>query len=173
MKILIAYYSKTGHTKRVAIDLVKKLKAIPAGRQADIDEIVDLKKRNGIWGFIKSGLDGMKGRLTEIKSQKKPNNYDLVLLGTPIWAGSISPAIKTYIVKNKNSFKKFGFFMTSGGSNLEIIKTQINTILEGKKVLEFEGWDDVDLKDESKYQEKLERFLERIKRVDTREFKST
>ena len=33
MKYLIAYYSKTGNTKKVALDLAKKLKA-------DVDEII-------------------------------------------------------------------------------------------------------------------------------------
>jgi len=53
MKILITFYSKTGHTKRVATDLAKELNAMPTGRQADIDEIVDLKNRNGFLGKIK------------------------------------------------------------------------------------------------------------------------
>lgn len=161
MKKLIVFYSKTGHTKRVATDLVKNLKS-------DIDEIIDLKNRNGFWGFIKAGYDGMKGNLTEIKSDKNPKSYDLVLIGTPVWGDNLTPAVRTYVAKYKNDFKKIVVFTTSGGAKPEKTVAQLETVLDGKKVLGFEGWDDTDFNNEDKYQKKLERFLEKIKIVSSK-----
>lgn len=139
----------------MATDLAKNLKS-------DIDEIIDLKNRNGFWGFIKAGYDGMKGKLTEIKTQKEAKNYDLVLVGTPIWGDNLSPAVRTYITKYKNDLKKVVVFTASGGAKIEKTVAQIEAILEGKKVLEFEGWNETDFKDENKYQEKLKRFLDKL-----------
>ncbi|MDD4111130.1 MAG: flavodoxin domain-containing protein [Clostridia bacterium] len=161
MKILVTFYSKTGHTKRVSTDLAKNLKS-------DIDEIIDLKNRNGIWGWIKAGYDGFKGKLTEIKNQKNPGNYDLVLVGTPVWGDNLSPAVRTYITKYKNDLKKVVVFTASGGAKIEKTVAQIEAIIDGKKVLGFEGWDETDFKDENKYQDKLKRFLEKIKLVSSK-----
>ena len=41
MKILIAYYSKTGNTERVAKDLASQL-------GADLEKVIDRKNRKGI-----------------------------------------------------------------------------------------------------------------------------
>ena len=66
MKILVAFYSKTGKTKKVALGIAKQLKA-------DIDEIADLKNRRGIIGWIIAGRDAFRGLLTEIKFKKNPS----------------------------------------------------------------------------------------------------
>ena len=59
----MAYYSKTGKTKQVAMAVAEKLKA-------DVDEIVDLKSRSGIIGWILGGRDASQGALTKIKTEK-------------------------------------------------------------------------------------------------------
>jgi len=48
MKTLVAYYSRTGNTKKVAVEIAKNLKA-------DIDEIIDKKDRSGMIGWIIGG----------------------------------------------------------------------------------------------------------------------
>src|SRR5512138_3081069 len=101
MKILITYFSKTGNTKKVAIDLSKKL-------NTEIDEVIDLKDRE----FLLQGRDAARGFLTEIKTAKNPANYDLVIIGTPVWALNSTPAIRTYITNFKNEFKKVAIFTT-------------------------------------------------------------
>lgn len=59
MKTLVVFYSRTGNTKKMAKILAKEL-------HADIDEIVDLKNRKGILGYIFSGRDAMKQLKTKI-----------------------------------------------------------------------------------------------------------
>lgn len=119
MKILAAFYSRTGNNKRAALEIAKQLKA-------DIDEIADLKDRKGIKGLITAGRDAMNKTLTEIKTAKNPSEYDLVIVGTPVWAGGITPAIRTYLSKNK--FKKVAFFRVQGGDDSE------NTFREMERV---------------------------------------
>ena len=45
-----------------------------------------------------------------------PAEYDLVIVGTPVWAGTVSAPVRTYLEKYKGSFKKIVFFCTMGGN---------------------------------------------------------
>jgi len=51
--------------------------------------------------------------LTEIaQTTKVPDDYDLVIIGTPIWAWKPTPAIRTYISQNNLAGKKVALFYT-------------------------------------------------------------
>ncbi len=155
MKYLITYYSKTGNTKRVALDLAENLKA-------DVDEIIDLKDRSGIKGWLLSGRDGMKEYLTEIKTCKDPKDYDVVIVGTPVWGWNSTPAVRTYIDKFKKQFKKVIIFITSGDTKPEKTVASLQKLVD-KKIDIFEGWNTKELKDKKIYQEKFDNFCKRIK----------
>jgi len=122
-KTLIVYYSRTGTTKKLAEKLKKQLKA-------DIDEIKDLRNRTGALGYMVGGKDSTMKNLTEIKFTKNPEKYSLVILGTPIWAWNITPAIRTYIKENKTKIKKLAFFCTMGGQGNESAEKEITKILK-------------------------------------------
>jgi flavodoxin len=110
MKILVAYYSRTGTTKKVAEAFSKLLKC-------DSEQILDVKSRAGPLGYMKSGKEATLKKLALIKPTKKdPKKYDLVVIGTPVWAFTMSSPIRTYISGNKDLFKKVAFFCTMGGS---------------------------------------------------------
>ncbi|HTY13601.1 MAG TPA: flavodoxin [Candidatus Omnitrophota bacterium] len=111
MKALVAFYSRTGNTKKAAEAIAKEL-------GADLEEIIDHNKRSGIIGWLYAGRDAMKRMLTAIdKPKKDPAAYDLVILGSPLWAfRSYAPAVRTYMTENRGAFKKVAFFLTKGGS---------------------------------------------------------
>lgn len=153
MKILVTYYSRTGNTKKIATEIAKNLKA-------DLDEIVDLKNRSGLKGWIFGGRDAMKEILTEIKTTKNPANYDLVIIGTPIWAWNATPAVRTYITQFKNQIKKVAFFTTSGGTDTEKTVFYLENLLDQKSIASA-GWIDTEIK-QSTYHLKLKKFLEKI-----------
>ena len=155
MKTLIVYYSKTGNTKKVALEIAKALKA-------DIDEVIDLKKRSGIIGWLIGGRDAMKERQTQITVTNDPENYDLVIIGTPIWAWNTTPAIRTYITQYKNKIKKVVFFITSGSTPPAKPVIYLET-LAGKKSIDSEGWTEAELKDPVIYKQKFKAFINRIK----------
>jgi flavodoxin len=112
MKALVVYYSKSGTTKKIAERIAKKV-------NADIEALVDKKKRSGLIGWLVAGRDGMKKNATEIASVKyDPANYDIVIIGGPLWGfNSVAPATRTYLAQNKDKIKKVAFFMTRGGSS--------------------------------------------------------
>ncbi|MBR9691014.1 flavodoxin [Candidatus Woesearchaeota archaeon] len=106
MKILVAYYTRTNNTRIVAEQIAKILKA-------DLDEIIDLKNRKGAWGYFIAGMDTLFKRQTNIQYKKYPKDYDLVIIGTPTWVGTFTPAIRAYL--KQTHFDKLAFFATCGG----------------------------------------------------------
>ncbi|MFH1234895.1 MAG: NAD(P)H-dependent oxidoreductase [Candidatus Diapherotrites archaeon] len=109
MKTLIAYYSKSGANEAAAKDLQKIL-------NADLEKIIDLNSRKGILGFLSGGSDASKKKNAKIAPWRKdPAGYDAVILVSPVWAGFIAPALRTYVGHNKERFKKIAFLSVSGG----------------------------------------------------------
>jgi flavodoxin len=109
LKSLVVYYSRTGNARFVA-------ETIAAEIGADVEEVVDLKKRSGPIGYLSGGSEARRGKETEIAPTKKsPADYDLIIVGTPIWASRPSPAILTYLKKNDLSGKKVAVFFSQGG----------------------------------------------------------
>lgn len=110
MKILVVYYSRTGTTKRLAVFLAEKF-------GAETEEIKDTVKRAGLIGYIFAGRDAARRRLTKLEPIKNdPAEFDLVVIGTPIWGWNMSTPIRTFITEQKDKFKQVAFFCTMGGS---------------------------------------------------------
>jgi len=159
MKILVAYYSRTGFSKKIAILISKELKA-------DLDEIIDKKDRSGAKGYMFGGKDAMTESLTEITHTINPKEYDLIIIGGPVWAWTVSPAIRTYIDKNSDALKikRIAFFATQGSSGAEKkfiameksigIKPQSTLIVNSK---DFRS--DI-------HNKKVEEFVDAIKRIN-------
>jgi flavodoxin len=111
MKALIVYYSRTGTTEKVAQDLSKHFDYV------DSEGIMDLTKRKGTIGFFKSGKDAFLEKTTEINAPiKDPSKYDVVIFGSPTWAGKITPAMRTYMRFHKDKFGNVACYCTMGGS---------------------------------------------------------
>ena len=110
MKVLVTYYSRTGVTRLAAQELARRL-------GADVEEIIDTKPRGGVIGWLVAGKDASLKRLTRIKPvSKDPAAYELVVIGTPVWAFTMAPAVRTYITDHRQAFEKVAFFCTMGGS---------------------------------------------------------
>ena len=157
-KILVVYYSRTGNTRKVSEDLAKRL-------GADIEGITDLRKRSGFWGYMKAARDAMKKKTTEIgETVKNPAEYDLIIAGTPIWAGKMAPAVRTYLMKFSVSIKSAAFFTTAGGSSPEKTLAGMKEII-GKDPVATASFLEKELKDEKIYSDKLTAFIESVVKV--------
>ncbi|HPI67406.1 MAG TPA: flavodoxin [bacterium] len=158
MKILIAYYSKTGKTERVAKDLAE-------GLNADIEKIIDQKNRQGIWGYISGGRDALKKRLTEIGPiTKNPADYDLIILGMPVWGWNLTPALRTYLLENKDKIKDYAFFVTSGNTEADKMIKYFQEIMS-KEAKALVGFNEKELTNQKIYQEKINDFITKIKQM--------
>jgi len=132
MKNLVVFYSRTGITKKVADYLARSM-------GCDLEEIVDLKDRRGPKGYLVGGKDAATKKLTEIEESKKDLAvYDTVIIGTPVWAFTMTPAVRTYIQKNKEQFKKVAFFCTQHGSGSKRTFRDMEALCEKKPISTLE-----------------------------------
>ncbi|MFP4567331.1 MAG: flavodoxin [Candidatus Woesearchaeota archaeon] len=148
-KVLVAYYSRTGNTKKVAEYLAKY-------KEFDIDEI-KTDNRLGVKGYIKSAYESVTDKKPKINYKKNPKNYDLIIIGTPIWANTIASPIRTYIEKCKN--KEVIAFSTLGGKNPGKSFEEFS-----KNITEFKGMTHIQTKNikQNKYQNQVLQFFKNV-----------
>jgi flavodoxin len=137
MKTLVVYYSRTGNTRFAA-------ETIAAEIGSDVEEVVDLKNRQGRLNYLPAGRDALQGKETQITETKRsPAGYDLIVIGQPVWAGSPTPAIRTYLGKNDLSGKKVALFFTDVGLGKAFEKTKAlmpNSTFVGELTLPAKGF---------------------------------
>lgn len=110
MKTLIVYYSRDGGTRKVSAELKTIL-------GADIEEIKEPRGRAGPVGWMRAGMEASRGNIVPIDEPKAdPSTYDAVLIGTPIWAWTVSNPVRSYIAKSKDKLPRVAFFYTMGSS---------------------------------------------------------
>lgn len=156
-KILVTYYSRTGTTRKIGEELAEKLKA-------DKEEIIDTKDRSGVKGYITAGRDAMKKTLTEIKkTESNLAEYDLVLIGTPIWAWNVSTPVRTFLAQNCNWIQKTAFFCTMGGSgDMKAFDEMISIC--GKRPTATLSLTTKDVK-KNRYAERLDAFVSAMRKL--------
>ncbi len=123
LKLLTVYFTRSGNTERV----VKKINESIGG---DIELIHEQVNRKGILGWIKSGRGNSNFEVAKIDApQYDPSDYDLVVLATPIWAGSISSPMRGYVVLNKEKLEKTAIFLTNDSGRLEKAWAELDELL--------------------------------------------
>ena len=138
MKTLVVYYTRTGNSKFAA-------ETIAAELGADIEEVIDLKNRQGKLAFLSAGRDALSGKEAEIAQTKRaPTDYDLLIIAQPVWAGSPTPAIRTYMNRNDLSGKKVALFFSDSNSGQAVEKTKSlmsNSTFVGELALPAKGFE--------------------------------
>ncbi|HEX8954694.1 MAG TPA: flavodoxin [Burkholderiaceae bacterium] len=112
-RILLVYYSRTGITRLLARDIARR-------GGWDIEEIREVRSRDGVAGYARSLIDVLSKRHPAIEApDKNPASYDLVIVGTPVWASDICSPLRSYLAENRGKFKRIAAFCTMGGSGGE------------------------------------------------------
>jgi hypothetical protein len=87
--------------------------ALAAELKCDAEEIVATKSRAGFVGIMRSLIEAMRRRPAQIATARfNPSSYDLVVIGTPVWAWSVSSPIRGYMIDNSNNLPQVAFFCT-------------------------------------------------------------
>ena len=125
-KILVLYYSNTGNTRAVCDALREKL-------GADIVEIKDLKNNPGKL-TMKTKLEKPLVMDTEIEPKTVDmSTYSSVIVGSPIWMGGLSPAIRKFAALNTFAKKKVVIVTTTNASEKDELKEKNKAILRAAK----------------------------------------
>lgn len=111
MKSAIIYYSYTGNTKKVAVELKNYL-----GQQGSV-ELIELKPLDETDSFLGQCKRAALRKEADIEDTKFDLlEFDLVCLGTPIWAFGPAPAMNTYLKKCSGLENKIVATFTTYGS---------------------------------------------------------
>ncbi|NLO88963.1 MAG: hypothetical protein GX088_01310 [Clostridia bacterium] len=151
MKILIAYYSKTGNTQFVAEKLAEEL-----SKENTVEvKKIELKKPLGIF---KGSWEAIRGKEPEILDLGiSPADYDMVCIGCPIWAFNPHPAFNS-IVSQCGSLSgiKTAVFATHGGQKKNALGKMVERVKDkgAEKVL----YADFMVEDKEKTARKIESF---------------
>ena len=136
--VLVAYFSATGTTKRVAQNLGKatggdlyEIKPVKAYTSADLNWH-DENSRTSV------EMNDQKSRPEIVTGDLSIENYDTIYLGFPIWWGTAPKVVHTFLEQYDFSGKKIIIFATSGSSGLgntaNTLKQSVSktaTVIEG------------------------------------------
>jgi flavodoxin len=149
-RILVVYYSRTGYTRDIAGELA-------AAVQGDVDRLDDGLDRTGVWGYLRCAREGLKKRTVQLMPPAyDASRYDVVVLGTPVWAGNISSPVRSYVAANRAKLKQVAFFCTQGGSGAEKVFRDLETLCR-KSSLATLALSDREINAHT-YAQRLERF---------------
>lgn len=130
-KVLIAYYSYSGNTKRVA----EKIQQLTNG---DIFEIMPKKaypnNYNDVVNLAKD--EKQKDIKPELTDNGNVKDYDIIFLGTPVWWYTMASPVKTFLSNNDFSGKTIVPFCTHGGGGASSTYIDMQKLAKGAKVTE-------------------------------------
>jgi flavodoxin len=128
---LVVYYSSSGNTQRVA-------QAIAQSLEADLESIeevrptaVDLQGK-GLGNFLNMGkavFGALGDRTAKIKPlQSSTAEYDLVVVGTPVYAGSLAAPVRAFLQQQCEGMKAAAFFCTGDDPDNEKVFVQMEEV---------------------------------------------
>ena len=158
-KVLVAYFSATGTTKKVA----EKLAKATGGNLFEIKPQVEYTSEDLNWNDKKSRSSvEMNDEFSRPEIENVVENiddYDTVFVGFPVWWYIPPRIIQTFIEKHNLSGKKIITFATAGGSGIkgstDFLKKNYSdlNIIEGKRF----GWNE-SLESIGAWVEKIKKF---------------
>lgn len=134
-RVLIAYYSLTGKTERVAnaiadasggqlyrIEVAKNYPSVSKERRAVLEQEIE------------------ENYLPPLKATSiNPENYDVIFLGSPVWANHISQPVKSFLAKYNLGGKMVIPFVThSGGGRGDSFQDVANLCKDC--IVDMDGW---------------------------------
>jgi menaquinone-dependent protoporphyrinogen IX oxidase len=157
-RVLVVYYSLTGNTARVGRDLAARL-------DAEVESIRDRGHGTGFLGQFAATLDAWRERAATIEPlQHYPAEYEVTLIGTPIWAGRMTPAVRAYLQRTRGQLRDVAFFTTSHSTDVGRIVASLEA-LAGRRAIASIGFNARELSDATWYQRKLAALSDAIPRA--------
>lgn len=63
------------------------------------------------------------------------SNYDVILLGTPNWCGTVASPLAAFLKRNDFTGKKIGVFCSHGGGGISNIERDVKSLCPSADVL--------------------------------------
>lgn len=130
MKTLIVYYSLEGNTDMIAKAMAEKI-------NADLLRIkpVNDYKPSGAGKYFTGGTSVLFKKKPPLETiSLNPGEYDLIIIGSPVWAGSFAPPLRTFFSKDYLKGKKTALFCCHRGGKGKIFQN-MEKALTGNEIL--------------------------------------
>ena len=100
MKRLIVYYSMSGNVEYVVDKIKDRL-------DCDILRLIPFNDypNRGLKKYFFGGKSAIMGDTPKLEYDIDIKKYDLIIIGTPVWAGTFTPPIRSFINDNRNLLK--------------------------------------------------------------------
>ena len=122
MKSAVVYFTRTQGTEKVARQIADNLGADLLKLDYDHDP-------SGAFGFLRALRDAVLKRIVPIETADwNLGQYDIIVVGSPVWAGVVSAPIRTFLTRHSHQLKTAAFFVTCGGSGAPAVLKSMGSI---------------------------------------------
>ena len=131
MKALVVYYSLEGNTAHIAQSIAQAV-------DADLLRLLPVQdvKAKGVMRYFWGGRQVLSKGLPELQPYELDLSlYTHLFIGSPVWASSYAPALRTFLDAQTLRDKQIGLFCCYAGSEGKCI-TQLRAALAGNAVAE-------------------------------------
>ena len=115
MKTLIVYYSLEGNTAQTA-------EQIAEATGADLLRLRPVKAypESGFAKFFWGGKSAVMAETPKLEAyDADPAEYDRIVFGFPVWAGNVTPPIRSFVKQHDLHGKRFAAFACQSGAGAE------------------------------------------------------
>jgi flavodoxin len=144
-RILVVYFSQSGNSKFIADTIAQEIKA----DTLEIKTKKSLPKATFFNIFIGGMQVMLKSKPKLLPFDKNPMDYDLIIMGTPVWASSYASPFNTYFSQVETKGKKIALYCCCGGSKGKTFDNMKNALKGNEFLGELELKSPLSAKDEN------------------------
>lgn len=154
--VLVVYYSLSGHTKDIALQIADKT-------NANIYEIKTLKEYKSPAIYIESKKELITKAYPELQEVFTPNmsNYDTVFVGGPVWWYTMAPALFSFLQETDFKNTRVVPFSTQG-SNYGKFFEDFEKNAKNANILPSESFNNIDDSYSSQVSNKINAWLNKL-----------
>ena len=155
-KVLVVYYSLTGHTKDIAEQIANKT-------NGDLYEIQTVETYSSPSVYMKSKKELSSKNYPELKKDNLPDvtQYDTIFIGEPVWWYTMAPALYSYLQITDFGNARVAPFSTQG-SNFGKFFEDFAQMVKNAQILPSENFNNIDEKYKEQVSNKINAWLNKL-----------
>jgi len=155
-KVLVVYYSLTGHTKDIAEQIANKT-------NGDLYEIQTVETYSSPSVYMKSKKELSSKNYPELKKDNLPDmtQYDTIFIGGPVWWYTMAPALYSYLQITDFGNARVAPFSTQG-SNFGKFFEDFAQMVKNAQILPSENFNNIDEKYKEQVSNKINAWLNKL-----------
>ena len=128
MKAVVVFYSLEGNMKGVA-ELIREFSDAELLQLHPVKEYPTKGAKKSIWG----GKSAVMGNTPKLQPYIfDADKYDVIIIGTPVWASTLTPPVRTFLTENREALvgKRLAAVVTYMGSGAQKTLSKMRGLLE-------------------------------------------